>query len=234
MPTLDLGVLISGRGSNLSAVLHAIGAGRLDARVRLVLSNREGAAGLVHAKARDVPTRVLSHKGYPDREAYDAALVAALREAGVTHVVLAGFMRLVTPVLLDAFPDRVINIHPSLLPSFPGTHAQAQALAGGVKISGCTVHFVDSGTDTGPIIAQTAVPVLDDDTEETLSGRILAAEHALLPRVLSWIAADRVTVARPDPASLPPGAAPGRPRVLVRELDDPSLTESPAPPPAQE
>lgn len=206
---LQLGVLISGRGSNLLSLLHAEAAARLDAKVRLVLSNRENAGGLVHARARDVPTRVLSHKEYSTREAYDEALVLALREAGVDFVVLAGFMRIVTPVLLDAFPGRVVNIHPSLLPAFPGTQAQAQALAHGVKITGCTVHFVDSGTDTGPILAQTAVPVLDDDTEETLSGRILAAEHALLPRALQWIARGRVT--------LVPAQDGARPRVIVRE-----------------
>lgn len=209
MATLDLGVLISGRGSNLLALLHAEAGARLDARVRLVVSNREDAGGLVHAKARNVPTRVLSHRAYPSREAYDEALVAALREAGVTFVVLAGFMRIVTPVLLDAFPNRVINIHPSLLPAFPGTHAQAQALAHGVKVSGCTVHFVDAGCDTGPILAQAAVPVLDTDTEETLSARILSAEHALLPRALQWIAQDRVTIV--------PGEGGGRARVIVRE-----------------
>lgn len=212
MSTLDLGVLISGRGSNLLSILHAIGADRLNARVRLVLSNRPDAGGLVHAKAREVPTRVLMHRDFADREAYDAALVAALREAGVTFVVLAGFMRIVTPVLLDAFPGRVLNIHPSLLPAFPGLHAQAQALRYGVKISGCTVHLVDAGTDTGPIVAQTAVPVLGDDTEETLSGRILAAEHSLLPRVLQWFAEDRITILPGDGE---------RPRVLVREVPDP-------------
>ncbi len=208
MATLDLGVLISGRGSNLLSILHAVGAGRLDARVRVVISNKPEAGGLVHAKARDVPTRVISHRDFPVREAYDEALVAALREAGVSFVVLAGFMRIVTPVFLNAFPERVLNVHPSLLPAFPGTCSQAQALAYGVKISGCTVHFVDPGTDTGPILAQTAVPVLGDDTEETLSGRILAAEHALLPRALQWIAEERVTIV--------PGEG-GRPRVLVRE-----------------
>lgn len=209
MPTLDLGVLISGRGSNLLSLLHAEAASRLDARVRVVISNRADAGGLVHAKARHVPTRVLSHKDYESREAYDEALVLALREAGVTFVVLAGFMRIVTPVLLNAFPNRVINIHPSLLPAFPGTHAQAQALAYGVKVAGCTVHFVDAGTDSGPILAQAAVTVLDSDTEETLSGRILAAEHNLLPRALQLVAQGRVSIV--------PGEPGGRPRVVVRE-----------------
>jgi phosphoribosylglycinamide formyltransferase-1 len=127
--------------------------------------------------------------------------------------VLAGFMRLLTPVFLGAFPERVLNVHPSLLPAFPGTHSQQQALAYGVKVAGCTVHFVDAGTDTGPILAQLAVPVLDDDTDETLSGRILAAEHALLPRALRWIAEGRVTIV--------PGED-GRPRVLVAEPEEPA------------
>ena len=209
MAALDLGVLISGRGSNLLSILHAEAAARLDASVRVVVSNRADAGGLVHARARNVPTRVLSHKDFATREAYDEALVTVLREAGVTFVVLAGFMRIVTPVLLDAFPNRVLNIHPSLLPAFPGTHAQAQALAHGVKLAGCTVHFVDAGTDSGPIVAQTAVQVRDDDDEESLSGRILAAEHNLLPRALQWIAEGRVEIVKP--------ASGGRPRVVVRE-----------------
>ncbi len=209
MSGLDVGVLISGRGSNLLSLLHAETAGKLDARVRLVVSNRADAGGLVHAKARNVPTQVLGHKAFATRDAYDHALVSVLHEAGVNFVVMAGFMRLVTPVLLRAFPDRVLNIHPSLLPAFPGTHAQAQALAHGVKIAGCTVHFVDEGTDTGPIVAQTAVPVLASDTEETLSGRILAAEHALLPRVLQWIATGRVSIVRSETG--------GRPIVIVAE-----------------
>jgi len=189
--TLDLGVLISGRGSNLQAILDAIADGRLDARVRTVISNRASAPGLARATQAGVPTRVLSHKDYPDRQSFDAALVAALREAGVAWVVLAGFMRIVTNVLLDAFPSHVINIHPSLLPAFPGVSAQAQALAHGVKISGCTVHLVDPGTDTGPILAQAAVPVLEGDTEESLSERILEREHTLLVHVLAAIAAGK-------------------------------------------
>lgn len=194
--TLDLGVLISGRGSNLQAILDAIAEGRLDARVRVVISNRASALGLERAKQAGVPTRVLSHKDYADRQAFDAALVEALREAGASWVVLAGFMRIITSVLLDAFPNRVINIHPSLLPAFPGVSAQAQALAHGVKISGCTVHLVDPGTDTGPILAQAAVPVVETDTEESLSERILAREHDLLVHVLSAIAAEKLVVDR--------------------------------------
>ncbi|XXX76499.1 phosphoribosylglycinamide formyltransferase [Sorangium sp. So ce134] len=212
MPPLDLGVLISGRGSNLQAILDAIAAGRLDARVRLVLSNRPGAQGLARAERAGVPTRVIPHQGFADRDSFDAAVVAALREAGATWVVLAGFMRLLTPTFLDAFPHRVVNIHPSLLPSFPGVDAQQQALAHGVRITGCTVHLVDAGTDTGPILAQAAVPVLDGDDRDTLAARILVQEHALLIRALSWIAEGRLRIAQP--------AAPGgRARATIAGVD---------------
>jgi phosphoribosylglycinamide formyltransferase-1 len=149
---------------------------------------------------------VVDHKGYPDRATFDAELVRVLRGHGVDVVVLAGFMRLLTPTFLDAFPMKVVNVHPALLPAFPGTHAQAQAIAYGVKVSGCTVHFVDAGTDTGPVIAQSAVPVRDDDDEEALRLRILAEEHRLLPEVLQWIAEGRVHV------DSRPGA---RPRVRI-------------------
>lgn len=191
---LDLGVLISGRGSNLQAILDAIATGKLDARVRLVISNRPGVQGLVRAEAAGVPTRVVNHKDYESRQAFDAAMVDALRTHGASWIVLAGFMRIVTPVLLDAFPHRVINIHPSLLPAFPGVSAQAAALAHGVRIAGCTVHLVDSGTDTGPILGQAAVPVFEDDTEASLSERILHREHELLVHVLSAIAQDKLVV----------------------------------------
>jgi phosphoribosylglycinamide formyltransferase-1 len=153
---------------------------------------------------------VISHREFPDRAAFDAKVVARLEEAGVTHVVLAGFMRLVTRVLLDAFPWRVINIHPALLPAFPGVHAQRQALDYGVKVSGCTVHYVDSGTDSGPVIAQAAVPVLDGDTEESLGARILVEEHRLLVAALAAIAADEVRVVEGAPGS--------RPRVVAQDL----------------
>lgn len=200
---MDLGVLISGRGSNLSAILEAIAAGALDARVRLVISNKASAAGLDHARAAGIPTLVVPHAAYPDRTSFDAALVAALREHGVTWVVLAGFMRLVTPVLLDAFPYRVVNIHPSLLPAFPGVDAQAQALAYGARITGCTVHLVDAGTDSGPILAQAAVPVLEGDTRDSLAARILVQEHALLVRVLAGLGAGKLHVAPGEPGARP-------------------------------
>jgi phosphoribosylglycinamide formyltransferase 1 len=205
---VDLGVLISGRGSNLGAILDAIAAGALDARVRVVISNKASAGGLAIARAAGVPTVVIPHGAHPDRASFDAALVAALREAGASCVVLAGFMRLVTPVLLDAFPYRVVNIHPSLLPAFPGVDAQAQALSYGARITGCTVHLVDAGTDTGPILAQAAVPVLEGDDREALAARILAREHELLVLALGWLAQGLVEVEA--------GAAGARPRVRVR------------------
>lgn len=208
---LDLGVLISGRGSNLQAILDAIADGSLAARVRVVISNRPDAKGLDRAKQAGVPTLVIPHGAHPDRASFDAALASALREAGARFVVLAGFMRLLSPVLLDAFPHRVVNIHPSLLPAFPGIDAQAQALAYGVKITGCTVHLVDAGTDTGPILAQTAVPVLEGDTRDTLAERILVEEHRTLLRVLQWIAQDRLEIIAPDAAD-----PRGRVRVRIR------------------
>ena len=186
--TLKLGVLISGRGSNLQAILNAVAAGQLDADVRLVVSNRKRAAGLQRASEAGVSTQVVNHRDYSTREQFDETVVAALREAGVEWVVLAGFMRIVTPVLLNAFKDRVINIHPSLLPAFPGVDAQAQALAYGVRVSGCTVHLVNEGVDNGPIIAQAAVPVFLEDTRDDLAARILEHEHRLLVKVLQGVA----------------------------------------------
>ena len=188
MATLDLGVLVSGRGSNLGAILDAIADQQLEARVRLVISNRADAPALARAERAGVATRVISHRDFPTREAFDQALVDALGAAGAEWVVLAGFMRVLTPVFLRAFPGRVINIHPALLPAFPGTHAQRQALDYGVKVTGCTVHLVDEGVDTGPIIGQRVVPILDDDDEERLAARILEREHQLLTEVLADLA----------------------------------------------
>jgi phosphoribosylglycinamide formyltransferase-1 len=209
--TIDLGVLISGRGSNLAAILDAIAAGSLDARVRVVISNKASAGGLEIARAAHVPTVVIPHGDHPDRASFDAAVVGMLRAAEATCVVLAGFMRIVTPVLLDAFPYRVVNIHPSLLPAFPGVDAQAQALAYGARITGCTVHLVDAGTDTGPVLAQAAVPIFAGDTRDALAARILVREHELLVRALGWLAAGLVDVE--------PGAAGARPTVRVRGVE---------------
>ena len=194
--TLALGVLVSGSGTNLQAILDAIARGDLDAQVAVVVSNVAAAKGLDRARAAGVPAVVVDHKAEPTREAFDAKLVAVLREHGVSCVVLAGFMRIVTPVLLEAFPDRVVNIHPSLLPAFPGKDAQAQALRYGVRFAGCTVHLVDAGTDTGPVIDQAVVPVLASDDLASLAARILAREHELLPAALQAIASGRVSVER--------------------------------------
>jgi phosphoribosylglycinamide formyltransferase 1 len=207
---LVLGVLVSGSGSNLQAVIDAVAGGTLRATLGVVISNVPTAKALDRARAAGVPAVVIDHKAHASRASFDAAVVDVLRSHGVTCVVLAGFMRLVTPTLLDAFPHRVVNIHPALLPAFPGVHAQAQALAYGVRVTGCTVHFVDAGTDTGPIIAQAVVPVLDGDDEPTLRDRILVKEHELLPEVLQWIADGRVEVVAGDPAAASP-----RPRVRV-------------------
>jgi phosphoribosylglycinamide formyltransferase-1 len=190
---MKVGVLASGGGSNLQALLDAGARGELGpARVAVVGVNVPGCGALERAAAAGVPSFVIDHRSYAARVDFDRALIAALRAHEVDLVVLAGFMRLLTPELLAAFPRRVINVHPALLPAFPGVHAQGQAFRYGVKIAGCTVHFVDEGTDSGPIIAQTAVAVLDDDDEERLRLRILAEEHRLLPAVVRAIAEGRV------------------------------------------
>jgi phosphoribosylglycinamide formyltransferase-1 len=192
---VNVGVLASGGGTNLQALIGAAARGELGpARLAVVGVNVPGCGALERAEKAGIATFVLDHKAFPSREAFDAALVETLRQHRVELVVLAGFMRLLTPAFLAAFPHRVVNIHPALLPAFPGTHAQEQALTYGVKVSGCTVHFVDSGTDTGPIIAQTAVPVLEGDDEESLRERILVEEHRLLPAVVRAIAEGRVSV----------------------------------------
>ncbi len=190
---LALGVMVSGGGSNLQSILDAAASGAIDVEVKVVISNRPQAKGLARAREAGVPAVVVSHRKYREREVFEDMLLARLREHGAQWVALAGFMRLLTPRFLDAFKDRVINIHPALLPAFPGTHGQRQALEYGVKVAGCTVHFVDAGTDTGPIIGQAAVPVLDGDDEATLGARILAQEHRLYPRVLQLLARGRVT-----------------------------------------
>lgn len=198
-----LGVLVSGSGTNLQAILDAIAAAELGAEVALVVSNVKGARALARAEARGVPTTVLEHRAFASREAFDEAVVGALRAHDVECVVLAGFMRLVTRVLLEAFPDRVVNVHPALLPAFPGVDAPRQALAYGSKITGCTVHLVDEGMDTGPILAQASVPVLETDTVDSLAARIREREHRLLPEVLGWFAAGCVKVTRETESSRP-------------------------------
>jgi phosphoribosylglycinamide formyltransferase-1 len=173
-----------------------------------VVSNVKGAFALTRAENHGVFSRTIEHKAFPDRASFDGALLAALRERGTDLVVLAGFMRLLTPTMLDAFPDRVVNVHPALSPAFPGAHALRDALAYGARITGCTVHFVDQGTDTGPIIAQEAVPILPTDDEATLRARVQEKEHVLFPRVIRAVAEGRVMVTRTEG---------GRPQVRVQE-----------------
>ena len=189
---VNLGVLVSGTGSNLQAILDAVAAGTLHAKVSVVVSNKADVPALERARHASVPALTIPHKDFPSREAFDRALVSALREAQVEWVVLAGFMRVLTPEFLNAYPGRIINIHPSLLPAFPGVDAAKQALEYGVKLTGCTVHFVNRGVDSGKIIAQRAVPVEAGDDLPTLSARIHAAEHELFVSALRDIAAGRV------------------------------------------
>jgi len=191
---VPIAILVSGRGTNMVALIRAAQAGDLAADIRIVLSNRADAAGLERARELGIPTEVLSHKEFPDRESFDAALADRLEAHGVRVVALAGFMRVLTPVFLRRFAQRVVNIHPALLPSFPGMHAQRQAIEYGVKVAGCTVHLVDEGTDTGPILAQETVEVRDDDDDETLSARILEVENRLYPSALQALLTGRVRV----------------------------------------
>jgi phosphoribosylglycinamide formyltransferase-1 len=186
-----LAVLISGRGSNLQSIIDAIARGELDATIAVVVSNRADAAGLLRAREAGIETLVLNPREHAGREAYDRAIADALRARRVGLVCLAGFMRLVGAPLLDAFSNRVLNIHPSLLPAFPGLDAQQQAINHGVRVSGATVHLVTSELDGGPIILQAAVPVLEDDTAETLAARILIQEHRIYPEAIRVVLDER-------------------------------------------
>ena len=203
---VPLGVLISGSGSNLQAIMDAIKEKRLDAVIRIVISNRDDAYGLVRARKHNLPTEIVDHRKFPAREAYDQALVDLLKTHDVELVVLAGFMRLLSPVFVRAFSNRIMNIHPALLPAFPGLHVQRKALEYGVRFSGCTVHFVNEECDQGPIIIQAAVPVFPDDTEESLSARILKEEHRIYPRAIQLYSEGRLHVV-------------GR-RVLIDDLEE--------------
>jgi len=191
---VPIGVLVSGSGTNLQAIIDAIEAKRLDAKIEVVLSNKADAQGLVRAQDHGIPTAVLDHKQFPSREAYDQAVVDILRARGVELVVLAGFMRLLSPVFVKAYSNRIMNIHPALLPSFPGLHVQKKALEHGVRFSGCTVHFVNEECDEGPIIIQAVVPVFPDDSEASLAARILNQEHRIYPRAIQLYAEDRLRV----------------------------------------
>jgi phosphoribosylglycinamide formyltransferase-1 len=203
---VPVGVLLSGSGTNLQALLDAAADPGFPARICAVISNRRDAYGLERARAAGVPALWIPHRRYPDRPAFEAALTAALREHGARWVACAGFMRILSQAFLGDWPGRVINIHPALLPAFPGVDGQRQALEYGVRIAGATVHFVDAGTDTGPIIAQAAVPVLPGDDREALKDRILAQEHRLYPMALRWAAEGRLAIeGRRVAIDLPPG-----------------------------
>jgi phosphoribosylglycinamide formyltransferase-1 len=194
MAPLKVGVLISGRGSNLQALIAACRDPATNARIALVISNKADAAGLAHAAAADIPTAVVEHKAYPSRAGFDAELDRRLRAAGVELVCLAGFMRILTNEFIEAWRDRMINIHPSLLPAFRGLDTHARALAEGVRFAGCTVHFVRPELDTGPIVVQAVVPVEADDTPESLAARVLEVEHRAYPLALKLVATGRVRI----------------------------------------
>ncbi|MBM4262799.1 MAG: phosphoribosylglycinamide formyltransferase [Deltaproteobacteria bacterium] len=192
---VPIGVLISGSGTNLQAIIDAIEAKNLDAKIAVVLSNKADAYGLVRAQNHGIDTQFIDHKKFSSREAFDRAVVDTLRARGVELVVLAGFMRLLSPLFVKAYSNRIMNIHPALLPAFPGLHVQQRALDHGVRFSGCTVHFVNEECDEGPIIIQAVVPVFADDTEASLSARILKQEHRIFPRAIQLYAEDRLRVA---------------------------------------
>ena len=216
---MRIGVLASGSGSNLQAILDACASRAIPAQVAVVICNVADAKALQRAEAAGVPAMLLPYLKVASREEYDRQVVAALQKHSVDVVCLAGFMRLITPVLLGAFERRILNIHPSLLPAFPGLHAVRQALAGGVRVSGCTVHVVDEGTDTGPIVIQAAVPVLDGDTEDTLAARILVQEHRCYPRAIALWAQGRVRI---EGRRVRIAGAPGRPD---RTIASPELSD---------
>ena len=192
---INLGVLVSGKGTNLQSLLDAIEAGRLDARVAVVVSNNPKAFALDRARSRKIPVEVIPNTAFPSREEYDRNIAGILRDHAVDLVILAGFMKIITAELINAFPMRIMNIHPALLPAFPGLNVQKKALEYGARFSGATVHFVDEGIDTGPIIIQAVVPVYEEDTVETLSSRILAEEHRIYPEAVQLFSEERLKVA---------------------------------------
>jgi phosphoribosylglycinamide formyltransferase-1 len=191
---LLIGVLVSGSGSNLQSIIDNIENGNLEAEIRIVISNNPDAYALERARKHKIKTFVIKHNDFETRESFDGAIVGILKSYGVELVVMAGFMRIISSVLLKAYPNKIVNIHPALLPSFPGMHAQRQAVEYGVKFSGCTVHIVDESVDSGPIIIQAVVPVLADDTEETLSTRILKEEHRIYPQAIQFFAKNKIRI----------------------------------------
>ena len=191
---LRIGVLASGGGTNLQAIIDRCQDGALAAEIAVVITNNPGAGALDRARKAGIKTLCINHRDFSQREAFDNTVVSALQENEIDLVVLAGFMRIITQTFIDAFPERIINIHPALLPAFPGLHVQQQAIDYGARFSGCTVHFVDGGVDTGPIIMQAVVPILPDDTADALAARILEQEHQAYPRAIQLIAEGRVRV----------------------------------------
>jgi len=195
MKRIGIGVLVSGSGSNLQSLIEHIEGGRLDAEIRMVISNNPDAFALQRCREHRLPAAVINHREFHTREDFDRSVIAQLRSADVELVVMAGFMRILSPEFFRAFPRRIMNIHPALLPSFPGTNVQKQAVEYGVKFSGCTVHFADEGVDTGPIIIQSVVPVYEDDTADTLAARILKEEHKIYPQAIQYYAEGRIEIA---------------------------------------
>jgi phosphoribosylglycinamide formyltransferase-1 len=194
MQKVKIGILVSGSGSNLQSIIDQIEQGRLQAEIKVVISNNPEAYALERAARRHLAVQVVNQLDFQKREDFDRQMTAALQACDVELVVLAGFMRVLTPLFLGSFPGRIMNIHPALLPAFPGLHVQQQALDYGVKFTGCTVHFVDEGVDTGPIIIQAVVPVFDDDTADTLAARILREEHRIYPQAIQLYAEGRLAV----------------------------------------
>lgn len=191
---IGIGVLVSGSGSNLQSIIDHIEGGKLDAEIKLVLSNKPEAYALERCRKHHIPTAVIDHRLFASREEFDRRVIEELRASGVELVVMAGFMRVLSPEFFRAFPMKILNIHPALLPSFPGIHVQQKAVEYGVKFSGCTVHFADEGVDTGPIIIQAVVPVDQDDTADTLAERILKEEHRIYPQAIQYYAEGRIEI----------------------------------------
>ena len=204
---LRVGVLASGGGTNLQAIIDRCQDGSIDAEIAVVITNNPGAGALDRADKAGIPTLCINHRDFSQREDFDKAVVGALQDSGVELVVLAGFMRIITQTFIDAYPNRIINIHPALLPAFAGLHVQQQAIDYGARFSGCTVHFVDGGVDTGPIIIQAVVPIHPEDTADNLAARILEQEHKIYPRAIQLISEGRVHVAGRQVTIKPPCAA---------------------------
>ena len=202
---INIGVLASGRGTNLQAIIEAIEGGKIEGRISIVISDNSDAYALKRAKQYNIDTRYINFKSYKNREDYDKEIIKALEEKKIDLVVLAGYMRILSPFFINAYKNKIMNIHPALLPSFPGLHAQRQAVEYGAKVSGCTVHFVDEGVDSGPIVLQKSVEVKDDDTEELLAERILKEEHQIYPKAIQLFSEGRLIIK-------------GR-RIFIKEVD---------------